>query len=66
VASYLLTRAHGKVANVWRDALIRLDPSLTKNEARRIVAHAAPNLTGSAVELPRHRLAEILASSEVR
>ncbi|MDQ1655664.1 MAG: N4-bis(aminopropyl)spermidine synthase [Cryptosporangiaceae bacterium] len=66
VASYVLTRAHGKVANVWRDALIRLDPSLTKNEARRIVAQAAPNLTGSAVELPRHRLAEILASSEVR
>ncbi len=63
----LLDRAHGRIANVWREALIaanrRTGTALTKNEARAAVraATSRPALLDSAlVELPRHQLATLL------
>ncbi|MFI0353839.1 bis-aminopropyl spermidine synthase family protein [Actinomadura sp. 9N407] len=53
----LMDRAHGKVANAWRDALIKLDPALTKRQARALVAEAAPwSENTTLLELPAHRL----------
>lgn len=64
----VLDRAHGKLGNVWREALVRHGAvSLTKNAARAAVRAATtrPELLDSAlVELPRHQLAAVLA--EVR
>lgn len=66
----LLSRAHGKVGNVWREALIRAaretrGVTLTKNEARAAIERIAPDpgLLGlRLIELPRHRIAELLAT----
>jgi hypothetical protein len=64
----LLARAHGKLGNAWREALLataRADGvPLTKNQARDVVAaHGDPALLGTPVlELPRHRLADALAA----
>lgn len=68
VANWMLSRAHGKIANIWREALISTcrasdGRSLTKNRAREIVrAHSrrSPLLDSSLVELPRHQLRELL------
>ncbi|RFS87263.1 putative methyltransferase [Actinomadura spongiicola] len=56
----LMERAHGKVANVWRDALIDVHPDLTKRQARTLVAETAPwALDVTLLELPLHRLREL-------
>lgn len=55
-------RAHGKVLNTAREALVAAsDGALTKNEARdRLTPHAA-GLDGlRLLDVPRHRIAEIL------
>jgi hypothetical protein len=64
----VLHRAHGKIANVWRDALIATSrtadgPVLTKNEARALVADASvgPPPDCRLLDLPRHALAPLLA-----
>ena len=65
----LLTRAHGKLGNVWREALIRAardarGAALTRNRARAVVERIAPDpglLALRLVELPRHRIRELLA-----
>ncbi|GAA4292557.1 hypothetical protein GCM10023148_55850 [Actinokineospora soli] len=64
VAGALLDRPHGKVANIWREALIRESGgALTKREARARVAELAPGLGDERlVDLPRHRLEELLSS----
>jgi len=57
VARWLLTHAHGKLGNVLRDALIRRDPTLTKNAARALAADLVPReLAREArlLDLPRH------------
>jgi hypothetical protein len=59
---HVLDRAHGRLGNVWRDGLVRLD-GLTRAQARQRVAAAArrpDSLDAALVELPRHRLAEVL------
>ncbi|MBN6051711.1 bis-aminopropyl spermidine synthase family protein [Nonomuraea sp. RK-328] len=56
----LLDRAHGKLVNTWREALIGANPGLTKRQARDVVLRAAPWADGvSALELPVHRLTEL-------
>lgn len=58
----LLSRAHGKVANAWREALT--STGLTKNEARERITAAAVDarwLDGRLIDLPRHALREVLA-----
>ncbi|MBE1537182.1 bis-aminopropyl spermidine synthase family protein [Actinomadura algeriensis] len=59
LARTLLDRAHGKAANAWRDALIRIR-GLTKREARAEVARIAPwTRDVTVLELPAHRLKAI-------
>ncbi|MGH3858701.1 MAG: hypothetical protein ACRDSQ_03675, partial [Actinokineospora sp.] len=66
VASALLERVHGKLGNVWREALIRESGSLTKREAREKIAELAPeaDLASRLIDLPRHRVAAILAAAQ--
>jgi predicted methyltransferase len=72
VAHDLLCRAHGKVGNVWREALIRhsaerLDEPLTRNEARSLVAGAATRpawLDARLIDLPRHAIRTLLSDAE--
>jgi hypothetical protein len=61
-ARSLLGKAHGKLGNVWREALVQASGgTLTKNEARAIIGQRAPGVSGyRLVDLPRHRLAAIL------
>ncbi|WP_026065893.1 bis-aminopropyl spermidine synthase family protein [Actinoalloteichus spitiensis] len=68
-ARQLLRRAHGRVDNVWREALIRRRAAdgvtLNKKEARELVRRSAPHredLTERLIDLPRHRLAALLAA----
>ncbi len=65
----LLDRAHGRVGNVWREALIRASAvPMTKNEARAAVRAATSRpelLERSLVELPRHQLVTLLAEVAV-
>lgn len=66
VASWLLRRAHGKIGNVWRDALLAADtgePALTKREARALVEARASRqeiLSARLIDLPRHQIALLL------
>lgn len=58
----LLSRAHGKVANAWREALT--GTGLTRNEARERIAVSdvdARWLDGRLIDLPRHALRAVLA-----
>jgi N4-bis(aminopropyl)spermidine synthase len=59
----LLSKAHGKLGNVWREALIaESGGQLTKREARDVVASKAPfpeDLELRLIDLPRHRIAGI-------
>jgi N4-bis(aminopropyl)spermidine synthase len=75
VAAGLLCRAHGKAGNVWREALIRRDAddaqqaggSLTKNEARSLIAGAVTRqawLDARLIDLPRHAIRTLLAEAE--
>lgn len=57
---HLLDRAHGKLVNTWREALIGHHPGLTKKGAREIVLRVAPWADDVTVlELPAHRLDEL-------
>jgi branched-chain polyamine synthase A-like protein len=70
---YVLSRAHGKIGNTWREGLIRAtgEPGsqpMTKNQARALIAAAAPPdcLDTTLMSLPRHQIAsllEVLAAS---
>jgi hypothetical protein len=64
----LLDRAHGRIANVWREGLIaagrRTGAPPTKNEARAAVRAACtrPDLLDAAlIDLPRHQVRQVLA-----
>lgn len=64
----LLDRPHGKIGNLWREALIAGAAAtgtgpLTKNDARAAVRAAASHpewLDEQLIDLPRHRLAALL------
>jgi hypothetical protein len=71
VASWMLRRAHGKIGNVWRDALLAAAQetqetsghTLTKREARAIVEARARRpdiLSARLIDLPRHQIAGLL------
>jgi hypothetical protein len=69
LARRLLDRAHGKIGNVWRDALVRAardaGGTLTKKAARGIVRDHAPTAwlaDVSALELAVSLLDEVLAA----
>ncbi|GAA0516618.1 methyltransferase [Saccharopolyspora subtropica] len=67
VAGFLLRRAHGKVGNIWREALIaHTEATLTKREARDRVAELArdgDDLDLRLIDLPRHRIADIVRTA---
>jgi N4-bis(aminopropyl)spermidine synthase len=71
VAHDFLCRAHGKVGNVWREALIRhhagrLGEPLTRNEARSLVAGTATEpawLDARLIDLPRHAIRALLGEA---
>ncbi|MDR7301257.1 bis-aminopropyl spermidine synthase family protein [Haloactinomyces albus] len=72
IAGHLLHRAHGKVGNIWREALIaeadRAGSTLTKKEANQRVAALIQDTTdlgARLVDLPRHRLAALLHTADV-
>jgi hypothetical protein len=56
---HLLDRAHGKLANVWRDGLVRLGAGTLTRQAAAARVDADPDVT--LLDLPRHRLARTLA-----
>ncbi|KAA2261018.1 putative methyltransferase [Solihabitans fulvus] len=62
----LLLRAHGKLGNVWREALINASRGeLTKKAAAQRVEAAAPDpaeLDLRLIDLPRHRITTLLAA----
>jgi hypothetical protein len=59
----ILDNAHGKLANTWREGLIRTCDGLTKRQARSVVAEAAPWAQDvTPLELPAHRLHELPAA----
>jgi predicted methyltransferase len=67
LARYVLSRAHGKIGNTWREGLIRVAQELgaepvTKNQARAIISAAAPPeyLEASLMSLPRRQVADLL------
>ncbi|WP_285744575.1 bis-aminopropyl spermidine synthase family protein [Lentzea sp. NBRC 105346] len=64
VVREVLMKAHGKLGNVWREALITASRgALTKRQAREVVENAAPNsddLELRLIDLPKHRIAELL------
>ncbi|MEU8199689.1 bis-aminopropyl spermidine synthase family protein [Streptosporangium sp. NPDC049046] len=61
----VLDNAHGRLANTWREALIKVRGDLTKRQARAIVAAVAPWAGDVTVlELPAHRLLELRAAVE--
>ncbi|SHG45111.1 Protein of unknown function DUF43 [Streptoalloteichus hindustanus] len=70
VVRHLLDRAHGKIGNIWREALVAASGgALTKNAARDRIAAAseaaglrAHELAVRLVDLPRHRLGAALAA----
>jgi hypothetical protein len=60
VVREVLMKAHGKLGNVWREALITASRGeLTKREARERVGDH-PDLDLRLIDLPRHRLATLL------
>ncbi|MER6830105.1 bis-aminopropyl spermidine synthase family protein [Streptosporangium sp. NPDC000563] len=61
----VLDNAHGRLANTWREALIKVRGDLTKRQARAVVAAVAPWAGDVTVlELPAHRLLELRAAVE--
>ncbi len=59
----ILDNAHGKLANTWREGLIRARGHLTKKQARAVVAEVAPWAGDVTVlELPEHRLRALPAA----
>lgn len=72
IARHVLSRVHGKVDNVLRESLIqqskgRPGGSLTKNEARALIAGTAvpaPWLPARPIDLPRSAIARLVAETE--
>ncbi|WP_245614554.1 bis-aminopropyl spermidine synthase family protein [Actinokineospora inagensis] len=68
VRGALLSRVHGKLANVWREALITdSGGTVTKREAREQVSILAPDendLDQRLIDLPLHRVRRILAAAD--
>ncbi|TDD68421.1 bis-aminopropyl spermidine synthase family protein [Actinomadura rubrisoli] len=63
VVRTIMDRAHGKIANSWRDALIVLRPELNKRQARTVVDETAPWAKDvTLLELPLHRLRDLLGA----
>ncbi|MEV4244295.1 bis-aminopropyl spermidine synthase family protein [Streptosporangium canum] len=59
----ILDNAHGKLANTWREALIKVRGELTKKQARAVITAVAPWADDVTVlELPAHRLQELPAA----
>ncbi|MGV9778240.1 bis-aminopropyl spermidine synthase family protein [Streptosporangium sp. NPDC003464] len=59
----VLDNAHGKLANTWREALIKARDGLTKKQARAIVGRLAPWADDVTVlELPACRLQQLPAA----
>ena len=70
-AGFVLRRAHGKLRNVWREALIeQAGGALSKREAVERVRARAPHprdLSLRLIDLPRHRVRDVLrALGQVR
>lgn len=67
VAGDVLQRAHGKLGNVWREALIaHTADGLTKRAAKDRVQRSAPyvaDLQRRLIDLPRHRIAAALRAA---
>lgn len=62
-AHWLLTHAHGKVGNVLREALLRADGGLTREQARATAAELVGRpawLDARLLDLPRHAVAAIV------
>ncbi|RAS69118.1 putative methyltransferase [Lentzea atacamensis] len=68
VVREILMKAHGKLRNVWREALINGSSGLlTKNQAREIVDNAGvteEDLELRLIDLPKHRVAAVLKAAE--
>lgn len=69
VAAHLLNRAHGKIGNTWREALIHrataAGTTLSKRDAAERVAalvQHSGDLDTRLVDLPRHRISTLLHS----
>ncbi|MCG5218724.1 bis-aminopropyl spermidine synthase family protein [Streptosporangium soli] len=59
----IMDNAHGKVANTWREGLIRAGGDLTKKQARAVVSEVAPWADDvTLLELPAHRLLDLRAA----
>ncbi|WP_283133097.1 bis-aminopropyl spermidine synthase family protein [Rhizohabitans arisaemae] len=59
----ILDNAHGKLANTWREGLIRANAELTKKQARAIITEVAPWADDvTLLELPVHRLRGVRAA----
>lgn len=59
----VLTKAHGKLANTWREALIAASAgTLSKNAARTLLADRQPpeTLAARLIDLPRHHIMRLL------
>lgn len=62
-ARYILDRVHGKLGNIWRDALIKESGgTLSKRDARDRIEWDADELATRIIDLPRHRLRALLSS----
>jgi len=62
IVRQILDKAHGKVLNTWREALIRANGDLTKRQARDVILSRAPWAEGcTPLELPGHRLEQLPA-----
>ena len=67
--SRLLSRAHGKAGNIWREGLIEMahqrgGTPLSKRDARVLVdasSHQPVILDTRLIDLPRHQIARLLA-----
>lgn len=67
--AHVLCRAHGSLATVWREGLIRATKAgpgdgMTKNEARSRIADAAATFPRRLVDIPRHRIRELFAAMD--
>jgi predicted methyltransferase len=67
VVRAVVDRAHGKVGNTWREALIRASGgALTKNEARQRIRDAGvppDQLSEPLISLPRHHISAVLRAA---
>jgi hypothetical protein len=68
VRRHLLSHAHGKVGNVWREALVRTSGRpLTKNAARAVIAQTVTRpsrLDDRLIDLPRHAIRDLMSEAD--